>query len=130
VVARLAPPTPLKNERTPQFTNDSRPFNRESQAPRTNNPAPPPTQEGFKPFTPPAGQQNNSQNHTDQQAEPQQRPPVHFTPPTKAKEEEYDVHPPLNQKPEAQPREQSKPAPKPPEPKPAPAPKPDKPHGR
>jgi hypothetical protein len=138
VVARLAPPTPLKNERTPQYSNDSRPFNQEAPASRPANaqPEPQPTREGFKPFTPPAGQNNNppanerpiTQNKPEQQAEPQQHPPVRFTPPTKAKEEEYDVHPPLNQKPAPQPKEQSKPE-KPAKPDPKPQ-KPDKPRSR
>ena len=158
VVARLAPPTPIRNERPQPEPNGVRPFNQGAQQPRPNNteqqparpnntmepqPArpnnqePPPNRDGFKPFTPPAGQsnnpaaneRNNNQPKPEPQAEPrQQPPPVHFTPPTKAKEEDYDVHPPLNQKPAEQPKEQSKPEkPAKPESKPA---KPDKPHSR
>lgn len=141
VVAKLALPAPAKNERTPPYTNDSRPFNSTAQPARPGTadaqPARPSNQEGFKPFAPPAGQNNNppanerpnTQNRPDQQeAEPRQQPPVRFTPPTKAKEQEYDVHPPLNQKTTAQPKEQNRPE------KPAKSDskpqKPDKPHGR
>jgi hypothetical protein len=55
----------------------------------------------------------DSQRHAPQPAnqrpaqQPQQRPAVKFAPPARAKDENYDVHPPLNQKPE------SAPAPKP-----------------
>jgi hypothetical protein len=136
VVARLAPPTPLKNERTPQFTNDSQPFNQESHTARTNNQQPAPARDGFKPFTPPgqntnapANDRNNTSNRSGQQAPPQSHAPVRFTPPTKAKEEEYDVHPPLNQKPATQPKEESKPQ-KPAKTESAPESKPAKPHNR
>ncbi len=126
VVARLSPRTPLRNQRTPVYSNDSRPFNQEN-ATRPNNAPPParangneqqpPAREGFKPFTPPGQPSNPTSNES--------RPPVRFTPPDKAKEQDYDVHPPLNQKPAAQPKEESHPE------KPAKTEsKPAKPHGR
>ena len=158
VVARLAPPNPVRNERPQPEMNGTRPSNQgaqpsrpnnaepaprnnaepqparpntmESQPARPNNQEPPPNRDGFKPFTPPANEHQNAQPRPEPQAEPrQQQPPVRFTPPAKAKEQDYDVHPPLNQKPAEQPKEQNR------QEKPAPKPeskpqKPDKPHGR
>ena len=147
VVARLSPPSPIRNERPQPDVNERRPVNQAAPPSRPSGAEPPstrpsnqeqqPTRDGFKPFTPPAGQNNNpqpnerpnTQNRTEPQpAEPRQQPPVRFTPPPKAKEQDYDVHPPLNQKQTEQPKEQSKPEkPAKPESKPQ---KPDKPHGR
>jgi len=49
---------------------------------------------------------------TESEAQPQQHPAVKFTPPVKAKDEMYDVHPPLNQKatppPKEKPQEEKK----------------------
>jgi hypothetical protein len=89
---------------------------------------------GFRPFTPPnqnnpnvPKNQNQNVNRNNENtngennrppAENESRPAVKYSAPVKAKDENYDVHPPLNQKP---------PQPKP-EPKPAPPPKADKPH--
>jgi hypothetical protein len=140
VVARLAPPTPIRNERPAAAMNEGRPMNQGAPQARPANQEQQPNRDGFKPFTPPAGQNNNppanerpnTQNRPEQQAEQQQqRPPVRVTPapPTKAKEEDYDVHPPLNQKPAAEPKEQNqKPAKT--DAKPQKPDKPDKPHGR
>jgi hypothetical protein len=48
-------------------------------------------------------QPNNSQNNADR---------YRFSPPVKANDNNYDVHPPLNQnRPQAQPRQESRPAP-------------------
>lgn len=138
VVARLAPATPV-NRRTPQYTNESRPFNQPlnrttqpNQEP--NQPAKPatePANNGFRPFTPPStnnpnepkaqdlnrNQPNNQNRNNENLNRDNNRPPVTYSPPVKAKDENYDVHPPLNQKP----------APKP-APKPEPKPKTEKPH--
>lgn len=101
----------------------------------------PASRDGFKPFQPPAGgnttqpanrngseantnesnanknenvnkdQSNVNRNQNNNQGD--QRPAVRFTPPEKADDKNYDVHPPLNQKP-AQPeaKPESQPAPK------------------
>lgn len=122
VTARLSPPSPIRNERPQVYTNDSRPFNQENNRPANEQQQPPASREGFKPFTPP-GQQNNNAAPNEQHPQPnnrppqeteQQRPPVRFTPPVQAKDKEYDVHPPLNDKSktESQPKEESKPSPK------------------
>jgi hypothetical protein len=126
VVARLNPAASV-NTRAPQvYTNDSKPFNQEqrgasAQTPATNN-------QGFRPFGQPSGANNQAPQHGNnnpapannnfnkpaEQQEVRQNPAVKFTPPVKAKEEMYDVHPPVN----------NKPAPKPSEPKPKPQPAP------
>jgi hypothetical protein len=86
------------------------------------------SRDGFRPFTSPAGSTNGSVNnnatrnpttntannnqadrsttHTDQTTQGDQRQPMRFAPPAKARDEDYDVHPPLNQ---PQAREQPKP---------------------
>jgi hypothetical protein len=143
VVARLTPATPV-NRRVPQYTNDSKPFveqsNHTNQTTATpNHPNETNTQgnqnNGFRPFTPP-NQNNpnqpknlnqntntNNKNTTGEDNRPpaqnEVRPAVRYSAPVKAKDENYDVHPPLNT--------QKPPAPKPEE-KPKPQPKPDKPH--
>jgi hypothetical protein len=139
VVARLTPATPV-NRRIPQYTNDSKQF---SQPPaRINQTTPEPNRvyqttpqpnrtnenttqsnesnNGFRPFTP--ANQNNRPPGENEVKPAEVKPPVKYSAPVKAKDENYDVHPPLNQKPP-----QPKPQPKP-EPKPAPPPKADKPH--
>ena len=94
-----------------------------SNNPPQNQPA---SRDGFKPFTPPAGTANNNgdkngsntvnnsktENNTTQG---DQRQPMRYTPPVKAKDENYDVHPPLNQKPaepqvKEAPKQEQKPA--------------------
>jgi len=135
VVARLTPATPV-NRRIPQYTNDSKQF---SQPPaRINQTTPEPNRvyqttpqpnrtnenttqsnesnNGFRPFTP--ANQNNRPPGENEVKPAEVKPPVKYSAPIKAKDENYDVHPPLNQKP-SQPK---------PEPKPAPPPKADKPH--
>jgi hypothetical protein len=158
VVAKLAPPTPMKNERPQVYTNESRPFNQPAaqrpnnpptnerpantmgnenrpaaneQQPPANRPAnneqQPANRDGFRPFTPPAGQPNSNPNANDrnqpnnrpqQQSDQQPRPPVRYTPPVQAHDNQYDVHPPLN-KPQTETQQQ----PRPQENKPAPPPK-------
>jgi hypothetical protein len=109
---------------------------------------------GFRPFTPantnnqnePKNQnQNVNRNETNQNinnvtrnnenitrentrppVENEVKPPVRYSPPVKARDENYDVHPPLNQKP-PQPKPEEKPKP---QPKPQPKPHDEKPHSR
>jgi len=120
VVARLNPAVETQR-RTPEYTNDSKPFNQ----PRANNTPPPAnsqtnnqqqSRDGFRPFTPPSGSNNrtttqpDNRNASTQAAQSQgrqseERPAMRFTQPTKARDDMYDVHPPLN-------RQQNNPAPK------------------
>jgi hypothetical protein len=71
----------------------------------------------------------NTSGRTPANVAAQQRPAVKFTPPTKAKDDDYDVHPPLNHKastpppPEQHEAPASHPAPAPHESAPAPHPK-------
>ena len=110
---------------------------------------------GFRPFTPPSNNNAASQNQRMNQnqyenrnqenrpneninrdnnrppTENQARPSVRFAPPAKAKDENYDVHPPLNQRPQAQPEPRSEPRPQPKqESKPQPKQEKEKPHSR
>jgi hypothetical protein len=96
-----------------------------STTPGQNQPA---SRDGFRPFQPPAASPNTSNNNPDKTTggtvnnktennttQGDQRQPMRFTPPVKAKDENYDVHPPLNQHPaETQakepPKQETKPA--------------------
>jgi len=127
VVARLNPAVETQR-RTPEYTNDSKPFNQ----PRANNTPPPAnnqtnsqqqSRDGFRPFTPPSGSNNrpttqpDNRNASTQAAQSQgrqseERPAMRFTQPTKARDDMYDVHPPLNQpKTQSRPSEQQHSAP-------------------
>ncbi len=127
VVAKLPPPA-NRNVRTPVYTNDSREFNQPQNQNQTT-----PNNGGFRPFTPPQHptntvqpnervntNQNQNQNlNRNEEVRGDQsinrgnnQSAVRFTPPVKAKDENYDVHPPLNQKVQSQPVPESKPAPK------------------
>jgi len=135
VVARLNPATPVPRQ-TPQFTNDSRPFNQPQNSRASNNPPPatsqPQSRDGFRPFQPPANANNNAQpagrnntnnnvnpfNRSQQQPQSEARPAMKFAPPVKARDENYDVHPPLNNR-----QTQTPPPPKQEAPRAAPAPK-------
>lgn len=74
------------------------------------------SRDGFKPFTPPNGQNGaanngnnaargpnnttvnpNQPNRADQTTQGDQRNSMRYAPPAKAKDQDYDVHPPLNQ---------------------------------
>jgi hypothetical protein len=107
-------------------SNSQQPARGNTPPPANTSNNPPASRDGFKPFTPPAGTANNNgdkngsntvnnsktENNTTQG---DQRQPMRYTPPVKAKDENYDVHPPLNQKPaEAQvkeaPKQEQKPA--------------------
>jgi len=140
VVAKLPPPTSTRRVYTndsrefnqprvnEQQNREIRPTNRPNQV---NTPPNQPNNGGFRPFTPPQhpnnpgqpnervntnqnqGNQNTNRNEESRPNENFNRPPVRYTPPVKAKDENYDVHPPLNQKSQAQPKTESKPAPPP-----------------
>lgn len=128
VVARLNPAASV-NSRAPQvYTNDSKPF---SQEPRVGNPSTPATNnQGFRPFGQPSGANNQTPHGNNNPASTQRNntfnnppaeqqvarptPSVKFTPPVKAKEEMYDVHPPVNNKQapkQSGPKPKSQPAP-------------------
>jgi len=86
---------PNAQQNAPQQGNQQQ--NAEQQQPRG----------GFRPFTPQGGNQQPPQQQAQPQAQQQQQmqqqqynrqPPVRFTPPAKASDERYDVHPPLNQR--------------------------------
>jgi len=141
VVARLNPEATV-NRRAPVYTNDSQPFSRpagnqpgpaqggnvQTSNRGVNNPPPgqqggnnqqQPSRGGFKPFQPPAGgnnpQSGSTQARTSEQPQTKAQQNYKFAPPAKAKDENYDVHPPLNrqqQKPAAQPQHEEKSAPK------------------
>jgi hypothetical protein len=112
VVARLNPAATTER-RTPEYTNDSQEFNR-PQSSRVNNPPANNVQQssnGFRPFTPPARSNNretttqaNNRSASGGASQTQDRPAMRFTQPTKARDEMYDVHPPLNQKTQPQPK--------------------------
>jgi hypothetical protein len=128
VVAKLPPATPVRNERTPVYTNDSRPFNQETPSRASNasptapgNSAQPAARDGFRPFTPPAGgntvssrpnnptftQPNNTIGSPAAEVRNDRRPNVNVAPPEKAREDMYDIHPPLNQKQSAPPKQEA-----------------------
>lgn len=107
VVARLNPAVETQR-RTPEYTNDSREFNQ----PRVNNNPPPAnkqtgnqqgSRDGFRPFTPPGTNNgtatqpdNRNASNQTQARQNEERPAMRFTQPTKARDDMYDVHPPLN----------------------------------
>jgi hypothetical protein len=101
VVAKLNPPAPLRNERTPQFSNDSPEFRQRTPSETVATPAPAEakgaeaTPRSNTP-TPPAGTKSAGANGANNSI--QQHPAVKYSPPVRATEKMYDVHPPLNQK--------------------------------
>jgi len=127
VVARLSPAV---SRPAPVYTNDSREFSHPQNAPQPNQGGRPnqpngqqnvqqgntqqQSRDGFRPFQPPSGA-NSTQSaggnrggntgEAQQQQQYNQRPSMKFTPPSKASDDMYDVHPPLNQK-QAQPPKQ------------------------
>jgi hypothetical protein len=114
VVARLNPAV-ATDRRTPEFTNDSKPFNQASVANGNPSPANNPTnnqqgsRDGFRPFTPPSGSNNRQTTKQSQGGQYEERPAMKFTQPTKARDDMYDVHPPLNQhKTQSRPAEQQR----------------------
>ena len=99
VVARL---TPAVSRPAPVYTNDSRPFSEHPSPPpsteshSTNANQPQPSRDGFRPFTPPSGT-NATAAAGANKASDAASPSVHYTPAPKARDDMYDVHPPLNQ---------------------------------
>jgi len=128
VVARLNPATPV-NRRVPEYTNDSHGFNQPPNR-ATGNTGGAQQNNGFRPFTPPSNTNrpntpggNPNVNHVQENrtnpnvnrpngsssAENESRPAVRYTPPVKANDRNYDVHPPLNH-PKPPPKSESKPS--------------------
>jgi FecR protein len=69
----------------------------------------PASRDGFRPFTPPAnGAANNDTRRGQTDSTVNNNQSMHYAPPAKARDEDYDVHPPLNQN-----QPQAKPEPKP-----------------
>ena len=97
VVARL---TPAVSRPAPVYMNESRPFNQHPSAPpsneihSSNTNEPQPSRDGFRPFTPPSGTNTTPASTA---ARSDQSPSVHYPPAPKARDDMYDVHPPLNQ---------------------------------
>jgi hypothetical protein len=112
IVARLAPATPAGR---PVYTNDSRPFNQQPPHGAANGVAAnqgQPSRSGFQPFKPPSGATSGyAQARGGNSSYPSNgngnRPSIRYTAPTQARDNMYDVHPPLNR-----PQGQSKPAPR------------------
>lgn len=128
VVVRLNPAVANPNHGGNVYTNDSREFN---QSARTATPQQQPSREGFRPFTPPGGANQNAQaayqpngrgnqsyqQRNGNQAQPQNNRPTQnytpqqqqrtfrYAPQPKARDNMYDVHPPLNKN-QSQPRQQ------------------------
>ncbi|HUO33649.1 MAG TPA: DUF6600 domain-containing protein [Candidatus Acidoferrum sp.] len=113
VTARLAPATPVNR---PVYTNDSREFNQEPvhNQPETNAPQPRGQVEAqTRANNEPSSRTTTVQPHNDERgftAPPtraaqseanrpvqQNQPQVRYTPPVRARDSMYDVHPPLNQ---------------------------------
>lgn len=98
VTARLAPATPPN--RPAVYTNDSTEFNQPSSERNTgtaqprNEPQPKTQQRTYNNASP---QQNREQFNRPQTETRNNQPQVRYTPPVKAKDSMYDVHPPLNQ---------------------------------
>lgn len=135
VVAKLPPPMPAASHATPRVVNAGAAPARSSTPAATvdrnslpDRPQPMTTQsaptqtyrpEVYEKQNPPSAQENlqttgQEQRYSQQQHNPnagqppadqQQHPAVKFTPPTRAKEQMYDVHPPLNEERESQPQE-------------------------
>jgi len=115
VVARLNPAVETQHH-TPVFTNDSTEFNHPNQNanPPANNTRTNAQQNGFRPFTPPGGSNNRGAQPTAGNAMPQQtraydqRPAMKYAQPTKARDDMYDVHPPLNHQQNSQPKQEER----------------------
>ena len=122
VVARL---NPAVSRPAPQPIGQYRTFNQPQSKQSQGGNQKPPSNNGFRPFTPPSGSNttqsavgngNRGGNTGQVQQQSSGRTGVTFTPPSKARDEMYDVHPPLNQK-QAQPppKQEERRTPPPPE---------------
>lgn len=112
-------PAPANNN-APRTLDEQGSPNRGNSSSQPNGQA---SNNGFRPFTPPNGGNRGATPGNNNSAQPQSnnQQRYRFTPPVNAKDNNYDVHPPLNQnRQQSQPREQhqteqkqSKPAPPP-----------------
>jgi uncharacterized protein DUF6600 len=98
-------PTPPSPKNQPSYTPPAKEYNPPTS--KVNNPPPPPPRE-------------NIYQKPENQPKYEPHPAVKHTPPVKAKDEMYDVHPPLNQKPPKSEERRAEPPPPPKEHKEAP----------
>ncbi len=111
VVVRLNPAVSNVHQRENVYTNDSPAFNRPP-APNGNSGAQSQSRNGFRPFGSASNSQQTNQskslsNARASQPQYQQRSAIKFTPPVKAHDDMYDVHPPLNNRAPQQPKQQA-----------------------
>ena len=97
---------------TPPSGNANNPRGTNAPNGAVNNNGPqnqPASRDGFRPFTPPANAApNDNANRGQANGTVNNNESMRYAPPAKARDEDYDVHPPLNQNPS-----QAKPEPKP-----------------
>ncbi len=119
VVVRLNPAVANPNRGGNVYTNDSRQFSQPARTPAPQQQQQP-SREGFRPFTPPGNQNQNynQQQRTNPNQQPnnrqnqnynpqQQQRNFRYAPQPKARDNMYDVHPPLNRNQnQGQPRQQ------------------------
>ncbi len=106
----VTPPARQGNQNQVQPTNNNPPVDRNNVNNNYRPPARPGNQNQAQPTNnnPPVNR-NNMDNNNRPPAQPQyQQPPVRFAPPVKAKDEMYDVHPPLNQRQAPAPKQQER----------------------
>jgi hypothetical protein len=131
VVARLNPPTPPVSHAAPRVVS-AQALARGAAAPARGAEPPAPSENVTQPaarenpqaarsnvytndnipHAPPLTASEKAQQQTPAAAPKTQRPPVRFAPPPKAKEENYDVHPPLNRNTAAPQERKQEPPPK------------------
>jgi hypothetical protein len=108
------PPARANNTAEPTVRENNQPARENPSAPRPNVytneniPHAPPPSAAEKAQEDRAFQQQKSEEKSQEAAPTEQRPPVKFAPPPRAKEENYDVHPPLNRKTEAPQQQQER----------------------
>jgi hypothetical protein len=102
VVARLTPaasrPAPGSTTRPgfQSFSSNNRSTNTAGGA--ADAKSQPASRQGFRPFTPPAGgAANTNASHSETSSTANGSPSMRYAPAAKARDEDYDVHPPLNQ---------------------------------
>jgi hypothetical protein len=108
------PPARTNRAAEPAVRTNNQPARENPSAPRPNVytneniPHTPPPSAAEKAQEDRAFQQQKSEEKSQEAAPTEQRPPVKFAPPARAKEENYDVHPPLNRKTEAPQQQQER----------------------
>jgi hypothetical protein len=108
------PPARTNGAAEPAVRENNQPVRENPSAPRPNVytneniPHAPPPSAAEKAREDRAFQQQKSEEKSQEAAPTEQRPPVKFAPPSRAKEENYDVHPPLNRKTEAPQQQQER----------------------